>query len=447
MVNKKVNNTKTSDIRFSIIIPTRERAETLKYALKTCLSQDFENYEIVVCDNCSSAETKSVVDSFKSEKIKYFRSEVPLAMSANWELALSHAVGEYIIFIGDDDGLLLNSLPKIDHLIQELNVKALCWMPVIYTWPNVPLPSANMIKIPWKHGLRFLQSIEVIPKAANNQLNPGHLPMIYHNAIHRDLVALLRKKTGRVFGACAPDVYTGFAFAYLLKVYPVLNYPMSIVGVSAKSNGLEQSLLQDKESNIVQEFDTLNAKSGLGWHPKTPNVPIPIFLSNPDAFQRAKDALFPDDTNFYINRKSIVMGCIAELKPTNEEKWKEYMKAIRESLSDDIGLQKWFDSKFSNYSPFSYGKNNLQVVFDSKFLRQYFFSHIRRKLIKMAKNFRGNYVLDAREFSVKDVFGVAEVYDKTKGFKLSQLSPKYAYLRLGDILFTIGCDILRRFRG
>ncbi|CEG12617.1 putative glycosyl transferase [groundwater metagenome] len=447
MENKQVNDIKTLDIRFSVLIPTRERDDTLKYAIQTCLDQQFDSYEIIIQDNCSSSATKEVVDSFKSEKIKYFRSNVPLAMSENWELALSHAVGEYIIFIGDDDGLLLNSLPKIDRLIRELNVKAICWIPVNYIWPNVPLPSANMIKIPWKHRIRFLQSMEVIPKAANNQLNPGHLPMIYHNAIHRDLIALLRKKTGRVFGACAPDVYTGFAFAYLLEVYPVLDYPMSIVGVSAKSNGLEQSLLQDKKSNIVQEFDTLNAKSGLGWHPKTPNVPIPIFLSNPDAFQRAKDALFPNDTNFYINRKNMIMGCIAVLKPTNEEKWKEYIKAIHESLSDDIGLQKWFDSKFSNYSPCLYSKNNLQLIFDSKFLRQYFFSHTRKKLIKLGKNFRGDYILDAREFSVKDVFGVAELYDKTKGFKLSRLSPKYAYLRLGNMLFTIGCSILRRFRG
>jgi len=447
MVNKKVNDTKTSDFRFSIIIPTRERVETLKYAIRTCLAQDFENYEIIVCDNCSSPETKRVVDSFKSEKIKYIRSDQPLAMSDNWELALSHAVGEYIIFIGDDDGLLLNSLSKIDRLIRELNVKALCWTPINYVWPNVPLPSANTIKIPWKRGIRFLKSVDVIPKAANNELKPGALPMIYHSAIHRDLIALLRKKTGRVFGAGAPDVYTGFAFAYILKVYPVLDYSMSINGVSAKSNGLASFELKDKDSPIVQEFDALNAKAGLGWHQMIPNVPVPTILVNPDAFQRTKDALFPNDTNYYIDRKKLVIQCIVELKPNSEKEGEEYMKVLRESLSDDIGLQKWFDSEFSNYSPFSHGKNNRLVWFDSKFLRQYYFSHIRRKLIKWGKNFRGDYILDARNFSVKDVFGVAELYDKTNGFDLSNTSLKYAYLRFGDILFTTGCDVLRKFKG
>ena len=158
MENKKVKDMKTLDVRFSIVIPTRERADTLEYTLRTCLYQDFKNYEIIVCDNCGSSTTKEVVDSFKSEKIKYFRSDKPLAMSDNWELALSHAVGEYIIFIGDDDGLLLNSLSKIDCLIRELDVKALCWTPILYIWPdvpmpykpNVPIPATNTIKIPWK---------------------------------------------------------------------------------------------------------------------------------------------------------------------------------------------------------------------------------------------------------------------------------------------------------
>ncbi len=447
MKNEKVKDTKTSDVRFSVVIPTRERADTLKYALKTCLSQDFENYEIIVCDNCSSPTTKEVVDGFKSEKIKYFRSDKPLAMSDNWELALSHAVGEYIIFIGDDDGLLLNSLSKIDRLIRELNVKALCWKTIVYFWPNISLPSANTIKIPWKHGIIFLRSIDTIPKAANNQLRLTFLPTIYHGAIHRDLVALLRKKTGRVFSAGAPDVYTSFAFAYLLKSYYVLEYPMSITGFSAKSNGIAQYLLQDKESAVVQEFDTLNIEACLGWHPNIPNIPIATNLAYPDAFLRAKDALFPNDINFSIDRKNLVTLWVAALKPNGEEKWKEYMKTIRESLSDDIDLQKWFDSKFSNYSPFSQGKNNWQVWFDSKFLRQYLFSRIKSKLLKVEKKFGGIYELDGREFSVKDIFGVAELYDKTNGFELSNTSLKYIHLRLGDIFSTIAIGLLRRFRG
>src|SRR5262249_18302130 len=52
---------------FSVVIPTRERAETLTYALRTCLEQDFDDYEVVVCDNCSSPATRAVIQASGSD--------------------------------------------------------------------------------------------------------------------------------------------------------------------------------------------------------------------------------------------------------------------------------------------------------------------------------------------------------------------------------------------
>ena len=92
--------------RFSVVIPTRERADTLRFALQTCLVQDYKDYEIVVCDNCSSAATKEVVDSFASPRIVYHRSPTPLSMGDNWNLAYRLTRGQYITYIGDDDGLM-----------------------------------------------------------------------------------------------------------------------------------------------------------------------------------------------------------------------------------------------------------------------------------------------------------------------------------------------------
>ena len=43
-----------TDPKFSIVVPTRDRAETLAFALRTCLAQAFENYEVLVSDNDGS---------------------------------------------------------------------------------------------------------------------------------------------------------------------------------------------------------------------------------------------------------------------------------------------------------------------------------------------------------------------------------------------------------
>jgi len=45
----------------SIVIPTRERAETLRYALAACARIDDSQIEIVVSDNASLDDTAAVV--------------------------------------------------------------------------------------------------------------------------------------------------------------------------------------------------------------------------------------------------------------------------------------------------------------------------------------------------------------------------------------------------
>ena len=45
---------------FSIVMPTRSRARTLRWALQTAVNQDFEDYEIVVVDNHSTDDTAEV---------------------------------------------------------------------------------------------------------------------------------------------------------------------------------------------------------------------------------------------------------------------------------------------------------------------------------------------------------------------------------------------------
>lgn len=384
-----------SDLRFSIVIPTRERADTLRYTLRTCLAQQFDDYEIVVCDNCSSAATKETVESFESRKIKYIRSDRPLAMSENWELAVSHASGEYVIIIGDDDGVLLHALREVDHLLQVLGVKALRWERVYYSWPNIPVAeAANKLRIPLVRENRILQAREVIPRIANYRMDYTMLPMLYNSAIHRDLIALLRRKTGRVFGARSPDIYSGFAFAYLARSYASIGRPMSINAGSAKSTGVSSVHLKGK-SPIAQEFRFLNTAAGLRCHPQVPDIPV-MCAGIADSFQWVKDALFPDEPNLTIDRKQLVINCVQALRADSEEEWRRSLLAIRESLTD-VGLQKWFDSRFLSRSPSLRNSG---------------------KRSEWKKGFDGrNLHLNAAEFGVTDVFGVAELCEKILGYR------------------------------
>lgn len=383
-----------SSPRFSVVIPTRQRADTLLYTLRTCLAQRFSSFEIVVCDNCSSPETKQTVESFKSSKIKYIRSDRPLAMSKNWELAVSHAIGEYVIIVGDDDGLLPYALDEVNCLLEQLKVKALRWERVYYSWPNVPnVEFANEIVIPLIRQNRTVQALDIIPSVANCRMDYTMLPMLYNAAIHRDLIEALYKKTGQVFGASSPDIYSGFVFAYLAKNYASIARPMSINAGSAKSTGISTVILKG-DSPVAQEFFSLNADAGLGFHPRIPAIPVmPAIIA--DSFQHAKDVLFADDQSLAIDRKQLAINCVKALRPETQEEWESSLQVILASMADDRRLKKWFTSKFSESSPPT---------------------RYRGSDLAWRKGFDGNNLhLDAADFGVTDIFGVAELCEKILG--------------------------------
>ena len=54
--------------RFSIVIPTRQRADTLKFAIETALAQTHPDFEVVVQNNGNDQATNDVVASFASHE-------------------------------------------------------------------------------------------------------------------------------------------------------------------------------------------------------------------------------------------------------------------------------------------------------------------------------------------------------------------------------------------
>jgi glycosyltransferase involved in cell wall biosynthesis len=96
-------------VRFSVIIPTRNRAAYLQHCIQSCLTQEESADEILVCDNSSpeqAAHTQRVVNDFSSFNVRYLPPDArPLNMTDNWNRAIQAAVGDYVTVLGDDDGL------------------------------------------------------------------------------------------------------------------------------------------------------------------------------------------------------------------------------------------------------------------------------------------------------------------------------------------------------
>jgi len=92
--------------KISVIIPTINRASSLKNALISILKQSFlkDEYEIIVVDNGSTDNTKQIVIKLNqsyNNHIKYFYDERP-GLHVGRHLSAKHAQGEILLYADDD---------------------------------------------------------------------------------------------------------------------------------------------------------------------------------------------------------------------------------------------------------------------------------------------------------------------------------------------------------
>ena len=106
--------------KVSVIIPTYNRSSLVKEAVESVLAQTFNDLEIIVVDDGSTDDTRSVIEVVGDPKIKYYYKENAGVSNAR-NFGIEHAKGQYIAFLDSDDcwpkdflKLLVGKLEK-DH--------------------------------------------------------------------------------------------------------------------------------------------------------------------------------------------------------------------------------------------------------------------------------------------------------------------------------------------
>ena len=118
---------------FSILIPTRNRADLLRYAIQSVLQQDCDDYELIVSDNDCSDDTHKVTLQFNSPKIRYVNTGKYLNGNDSWNYAYTQAAGDYILTLGDDDYLVPSVLRQVKKVIQQTSALMVSWGHITYS--------------------------------------------------------------------------------------------------------------------------------------------------------------------------------------------------------------------------------------------------------------------------------------------------------------------------
>lgn len=250
---------KYSTPELTIIIPTRNRAQTLEHALRTCTSQSYERLNILVSDNASTDDTVDIVKSINDTRIRYLNTHQRMSMTRNWEFALSHVNSGYISFMGDDDGLLPNAASDIASIIQQTQTDAISWNKAEYHWPNHPnIALRDLLMVSVNNVLLEFSSDLALKHSTRFWLPYNKLPTLYNSFVSYDSVDACRKAGEPFFRSVTPDVYSGFALMQVLNSYLYSSRPFSVNGSSASSNGaaaISGSRLEGEAANFMSEID------------------------------------------------------------------------------------------------------------------------------------------------------------------------------------------------
>jgi len=90
--------------KVTILVPTYNRSQYLRDAVRSALLQTYENIEMLILDDASPDDTSAVAQEFLGdERVRYIRHAKNLGIAGNWRAGITMATGEYFCILHDDD--------------------------------------------------------------------------------------------------------------------------------------------------------------------------------------------------------------------------------------------------------------------------------------------------------------------------------------------------------
>ena len=253
----------------TIVIPTRNRHDTLRHSLATALNQNCDRLTVLISDNDSTPETRAVVEEVRDPRIRYIRSPGQLSMAGNYEFALDNVEDGWLIQIGDDDGLLPDRVAPAVERLEAAGVSAGTARTCHYNWPSVVAAGGGLpLSVPMGRGWRRERSRDGMRNSLRMDVSRSFMPQAYTGGIiDVALMKRIRAVTGRFYNAQIPDYYSGFAIASSIDTFLFGDEPFAIAGASRHSIGaalfkLERNAFLDDDDLIPFHADLPRPSNG-----------------------------------------------------------------------------------------------------------------------------------------------------------------------------------------
>jgi glycosyltransferase involved in cell wall biosynthesis len=230
--------------RFSVLLPTRNRLELLRYAVESVVRQDYPDWELVISDNCSEDDIAGYVASLADSRVKHLRTPSFVPVTDNWNNAVRHSTGDYAVMLGDDDCLMQGYFRIMAALLEKYSDPEYVYTDAyLFAYPGVlPDHPKGYLRQGYNTYFRTRQPyiLDRVEKVQIARKSLGFIPVVHFNMqlslVSRELIARLADR-GPFFQSHFPDYYATMVCFITASRTLVYQQPVVTIGISPKSYG------------------------------------------------------------------------------------------------------------------------------------------------------------------------------------------------------------------
>ena len=105
----------------SIILPVFNGKRYLAESIQSCIDQTYQNWELIIVDDCSTDSTPEIISKFKEKdsRVRSVRNETNKKLPASLNVGFSEARGKLFTWTSDDNRYAPQALERLEEVLSE----------------------------------------------------------------------------------------------------------------------------------------------------------------------------------------------------------------------------------------------------------------------------------------------------------------------------------------
>lgn len=99
-------------MKISVVTASYNYQDYIKDTIQSVLNQTYQDWELIIIDDCSTDNSVEVIKSFKDPRIKLFINEKNIGLKETVQRGIKKASGEWIVFLESDDIITPDNIEK-----------------------------------------------------------------------------------------------------------------------------------------------------------------------------------------------------------------------------------------------------------------------------------------------------------------------------------------------